>query len=142
MAEEEKAEEKKSQTIPVVRSEDFRYIYSNSVRIGISPWDIRLNFGALVHSENTEPINKEEVVIVMSPQHAKVLALIFLSNIQEYEETHGPISVSEAVLDRLGITLAESREPIEGLPADHHSTTLSRKIVFGADESDTPSESS
>ncbi len=73
-----------------VPAADFREIYTNGVRLGITPWDIRIIFSC-TKLINSQPVNEDQVSMVMSPQHMKAMQKHFDAMIQSYEENFGLI---------------------------------------------------
>jgi hypothetical protein len=73
---------------PVEESPKF---YANNVRISSNVFDIRFIFGLFV--ENTEDLVtiEPQVVLHMSPQHAKSVAELLNRQLAEYEEKYGAI---------------------------------------------------
>lgn len=66
--------------------------YANRVEISGSTYDFEFKFGkASTLSEN--PVY--DIMINMSPQHAKALLYILAENIQNYEKTFGEIVIVE-----------------------------------------------
>jgi hypothetical protein len=80
----------------VILSPDFVSLYANDTQVQITPWDIRFMFGVV-----QDPPNKERPTVLvkqvgevrMSPQHAKVVALVLLRQIQNYEKVVGQIPI-------------------------------------------------
>jgi hypothetical protein len=78
--------------IPGPQHRDHREIYTNTSKVGVGPWDIRLIFGHII--EGTIPnqqVMEDLVTIVMSPQHAKVLVASWEKAIKTYEDNFGVI---------------------------------------------------
>ena len=78
-------------TPPTIRSETFETLYANAIKMGISPWDLRIVFSQTLESSPGEVANKEMICIVMSPQQAKAAMLHWINTVKMYEETFGPI---------------------------------------------------
>ena len=76
-------------------AEDLRVIYTNSVLVAYSLYDIVFDFGQIEESSDTKIVTKDLVKVFMSPQHAKVLARVLNERIEKYENRFGPISVQE-----------------------------------------------
>jgi Protein of unknown function (DUF3467) len=77
-----------------IESAAFASIYTNHTNFQISPIDLRLTFG------ETKPRGEETVVelktsVVMSLQHAKLLAIMLTENLANYEKHFGPIRVPQ-----------------------------------------------
>jgi hypothetical protein len=67
--------------------------YANSVRLNVSLWDFRFNFGLI--EEGLQVV--EESRVIMSPQHAKMFYR-FERNLQLYEEKFGEIKLPSDVM--------------------------------------------
>lgn len=65
--------------------------YSNTTRIGVTPWDVHIVFGHVIEHGPAQQNIEDLVSIVMSPQHAKVLLGQWAQAIQTYEAQFGPI---------------------------------------------------
>lgn len=86
-------------TPPTVRSESFRNIYSNTAKIGISPWDLRITYGNLIEGAPNEATNEELVTVVMSPQYAKQVAKQWQQILAQYEAAFGAIPDALSVIE-------------------------------------------
>ncbi len=69
----------------------FRTIYANTTKMAYTPWDVRISFSQLVDASQGGSIIEEEVCLVMSPQHAKVVAAIWQDTIRQYENKFGEV---------------------------------------------------
>lgn len=69
----------------------FRTIYANTTKMAYTPWDVRISFSQLVDASQGGSIIEEEVCLVMSPQHAKVVAAIWQDTIRQYESKFGEV---------------------------------------------------
>src|SRR5271169_2276502 len=79
--------------IQLIRSQDYRENYANSVQVRVSVWDFFLAFG-LVHQETPDQVTIENTQgIYISPQQAKALLNILSQNIAQYEQTFGDIAL-------------------------------------------------
>jgi|SRR3990172_11212339 len=80
--------------------------YSDSVQFEINVYGVTLEFGQvqkLPRSFQGKVPPRPVVKVHMSPQHAKVMAKLFVKNMQAYEEQVGKIPIPQALLDELGI---------------------------------------
>jgi hypothetical protein len=71
-------------------------LYANDTQIQVSPWDVRLIFGEISQPATADrPTNviKQTGEVRMSPQHAKVVAMILIAQLKQYEDTIGPIPI-------------------------------------------------
>jgi uncharacterized protein DUF3467 len=79
------------------RAESFVALYANDAQFRTTPWDIRITFGSIAASAESdkELVVKELSEVYMSPQFAKRVAMVLLTQIQHYERTIGPIPLPE-----------------------------------------------
>jgi hypothetical protein len=78
--------------VPGPKHADHREVYTNTSKIGMGPWDLRLIFGHLIEGATaSQQIIEDLVTVIMSPQHAKVLLSSWQNAIKTYEETFGVI---------------------------------------------------
>jgi hypothetical protein len=80
------------QELETVKSEKFFKFYTNAANLEMTPWDFTLLFGELKKSGDRMTI-EHSVGIAMSPQHAKALAGILLTQVKEYEKQIGEIKL-------------------------------------------------
>jgi hypothetical protein len=79
--------------IQMIKSQEYRENYANSVQVRVSVWDFFLAFG-LVHQESPDQVSIENSQgIYISPQQAKALWNILGQNIAQYEQTFGAIAL-------------------------------------------------
>jgi len=73
------------------------FFYSNNLELGVSPYDFSFKFlrksaGQDSDSDdNLEPVTDDELIVYMSPSHAKTLIPMLSMAIQEYEKEFGKI---------------------------------------------------
>jgi len=70
------------------------FFYSNKLELGVSPYDFSFKFlrkSAGQDSDNLEPVTDDELIVYMSPSHAKTLIPMLSMAIQEYEKQFGKI---------------------------------------------------
>lgn len=70
---------------------NYQEIYSNTTKVGVSPWDLRIIYGHMVEQAPGQQVVEDLVTIVMSPQHAKVLYAHWARAIKTYEDRFGVI---------------------------------------------------
>ena len=75
------------------QSPSFGTYYANDTQLQTSPWDVRFTFGLIEDiNQETQTLVVEQVADVrMSLQHAKRVAAILIQQIENYENTIGPI---------------------------------------------------
>lgn len=66
-------------------------IYTNSMQLKISVFDLLLDLGVNIGIENDRARVKPVARIIMSPQHAKVLASLLDTHVKAYEAAFGKI---------------------------------------------------
>lgn len=71
-------------------------VYANHVTVGLTVYDLSLAFG-LGADESVD----EQVVVHMSPQHARSLQLLLERFLRGYEEQVGPVVLPEQLVRRL-----------------------------------------
>ena len=77
--------------ISIVKTDDYREGYANSVQIRVSVWDFLLMFGTMTQT-TTEAVQIANFQgIYLSPQQAKALLNILQQNIAQYEATFGEL---------------------------------------------------
>ncbi|MBA2339139.1 MAG: DUF3467 domain-containing protein [Pyrinomonadaceae bacterium] len=81
------------QQMKVIRSEDYRTVYTNAAKIGLTTWDVRLTFSTIVEAEVGKLATEEQVTVIMSPQHAKDLLRVFVINLANWEKQFGAIKI-------------------------------------------------
>ena len=108
---------------PVVRSPNFQTIYSNVVRAGFTPWDIRVTLGQVIEPEISKTQTEEQVTIVMSPHHFKATLKVLNKVLATWESQFGHVSTLEEAYNVLPI--GENEE--EPVPASPTPTTGRRK---------------
>lgn len=81
--------------------------YADSAGFRIGLYGISLEFG-IIQATSASYKGRAPIVprvrVHMSPQHAKVMAKLFVRNMQTYEETFGRIQIPKAVLDELQLS--------------------------------------
>jgi len=82
-----------------VKAPDFRTVYSNNASFGTTLFDITITFGDIVDvemsAEGLLAVVNQSTRVVMSPVHAKIFALVFAKQVQEYEQKFGPIAIPQ-----------------------------------------------
>ena len=71
--------------LPHTRTDDFRFIHSNSASITETFWDMSLIFGEATAGPGVEPHVQDQVSVSMSWEHAKVLCRVLSERIAAYE---------------------------------------------------------
>ncbi len=85
-------------------------LYTDSVGFEATVYGFTIHIAQLVSAppgyEGKAP-SRLVARVHMSPQHAKVMALLFMKNIAAYEDQLGKIELPEQLLTDLGLTEAE-----------------------------------
>jgi len=102
---EEKPEIIEAIGVPIAQSPNFRTFYSNSSRMGISPWDIRFTLGQVIEVPPGRQINLDEATFVMVPAHAKIFWENLGKTIEKFEQSFGQIVVPAAVRGQVKQTM-------------------------------------
>ncbi|MFK4980035.1 DUF3467 domain-containing protein, partial [Klebsiella pneumoniae] len=63
----------------------------------MSIFDFSFIFGEISGAEGETVVVDQKVRITMSPQHAKVLAMVLIQNLKNYEETIVPIPLPAGI---------------------------------------------
>lgn len=88
--------------------EDPEPIYSDGVQVGCAPFTIALTFTCSASPSKGHQPPRVVADIRMSPEHAKVMAIIIRQQIKEYEQQLGkPIVIHPQVLHQLGLSPIE-----------------------------------
>jgi Protein of unknown function (DUF3467) len=74
---------------------DFFSLYSNNVRLRVTPWDIQLTFGEVLVADETKLVIENRLAVNLSPQTAKALLKALAGMVQQYEANIGEIKYGE-----------------------------------------------
>ncbi len=94
---------KTERTLKHVRSATHASVYANNVQTEVSLFDIKVSFGEFIEADGNHVIFEDKVTIILSPQHAKVLAAALAQNIGHYENQFGIINIPKEVVSVLDI---------------------------------------
>jgi hypothetical protein len=72
------------------QSENYRTIYSNYAKVGITQWDFTLIFGMNIE-KNAQNVYEEQVAIKFSPQYFKSLVGSLTESLRQWEQAFGEI---------------------------------------------------
>jgi hypothetical protein len=68
-------------------------LYSNSVNVKTTPWDLEFAFGHALDVDKEGKLTvASRAVVVMSPAHAKAFLGVLADNLQQYEKEFGEIA--------------------------------------------------
>jgi hypothetical protein len=79
--------------VRLVKTDDFRESYANSVQVRMSVWDFQLTFGTMQQVSNTEVDLNNFQAVYLSPQQAKALWNVLGHNLAQYEQTFGKLAL-------------------------------------------------
>jgi len=100
----------------VEQSADFKQVYCNHTRLGMTPYDLVLTCGHIVDKSSNNPIVSEDVSIRFSPQSFKLLALNLNAAIAAWEAQWGTIQIRQRTAEEIVTALHESAQKLkEGL---------------------------
>jgi len=81
--------------VSLTSTPDYRDGYANSVQVRMSVWDFLLVFGTMAQETPDELSIKNFQGIYLSPQQAKALFNVLGSNLAQYEQTFGTITLDQ-----------------------------------------------
>jgi hypothetical protein len=68
--------------------------YSNGITLNMSPYDLVLNFGLNLPTNNAEEQQTTPLcTVILSPHHAKALAQMLTDAVGKYESEHGVMQI-------------------------------------------------
>lgn len=79
--------------LKLVKTEDYRDGYANSVQVRMSVWDFFLVFGTMSQNTPEELTLSSFQGIYLSPQQAKALWNILGHNLAQYEQAFGSLTL-------------------------------------------------
>lgn len=72
--------------IPTIRSEQFRSVYVNHARGGLTNWDLRFTFSSLAENPPNQPVVEDQIMLMMTCEFAKALIGTIAITIGAYEK--------------------------------------------------------
>lgn len=75
------------------RTDRFRQVYANNMRVNMSTWDLGITFGEIIGDRDGQPIIEETVRVLMTKEIAKVLQMILKGHIEAFEAQYGEIKI-------------------------------------------------
>lgn len=78
------------------RGMDYRIIFANHSRMRVSATELSLTFGFVDEVAGAPPFVQELVTMVLTPQHAKLLALSLTETVKLFEQRFGSISTEQS----------------------------------------------
>jgi len=92
--------------IPIQRSPDFRSLYVNNTKFGVTPFEFAFIMGEISEAVDGKPYVDQKIRLLMTPLHAKIFMLILAQNMHNYEQQFGEVVIPPPFLE--GIPPAES----------------------------------
>ncbi len=77
--------------IQLVKTQEYRESYANSVQVRVNLWDFFLSFGVITQTAPDAVAIHNFQGIYLSPQQAKALFNVLQQNITQYESAFGEI---------------------------------------------------
>ena len=81
--------------VQLTRSPGFQYLFTNHIRVRLSPGDITIAF-SYVDEPAGMPLQTEMMAVGMSALQARRLSVLLNEMLKAYEETFGPIPLEPA----------------------------------------------
>jgi hypothetical protein len=85
-------------TIPQ-RAHDYKDIYSNNCRVGVSPWDFTVAFALAKESINGMMVAEDQSAVRMSPQQFKTFCKSIKVALEAWEHVFGEIAETSPTTD-------------------------------------------
>jgi hypothetical protein len=85
------ADDRLARIVERVHETDIPVIYANSIELGFSLYDVMLVLGQTIRQDKETSVVNQVARVMLSPQHAKVIARILAEKLAEYEQRFGPI---------------------------------------------------
>lgn len=96
----------------ITRSEGYKTIYANAVKLALSPWDLRITFSQTLEVMPPEIVNEELITVVMSPQQAKAAMIHWVNTVKIYEDTFGTIpDIGKVIGQKTGLEIGKAAVP-------------------------------
>ena len=97
----------KPSDINLVKAADYKIVYANHIRVGMTMWDIQIGFAHNVAVPEPTPEAKLPVTdlvgVTLTVANAKVLATILNNIVRDYEGRFGKIEIKSEFLDPVDI---------------------------------------
>lgn len=92
----------------LIPEDDTEPIYSDGVQVGCAPFTVALTFTVSPSPSRGAVPPKVVADLRMSPEHAKVMAIILRRQMKDFEQQLGkPIPIHPQVLQQLGLSPTE-----------------------------------
>ena len=81
--------------VMIGRAEDYRLVYADGVRITVGGYDIKLTLSTNEKMLDGATLITDQVTVVLSPQHAKDLAIKLSEQVAAFEKDIMPLNFTE-----------------------------------------------
>lgn len=85
----------RNRTLEVRQTSPFYSSYANSAQVQVTYFDFRISFGEMSEITPTKLVVTNNMQVVMTPEHAKLLVGILSRNVENYEKQFGAIRESQ-----------------------------------------------
>ncbi|MDQ3180038.1 MAG: DUF3467 domain-containing protein [Acidobacteriota bacterium] len=86
-------ENNEKQKVSLARADDYRFFYTDNVQTSVSAFDFKLTCSVNQTLLNGDVLITEFATIVISPQHAKLLAASLNRQVEDYEKNVMPLKM-------------------------------------------------
>jgi hypothetical protein len=86
------------------KAADHKVVYSNVIRTGVTPFDIRIVFGHVIEAEAADSppqISEDLVTVILAPEEAKTIIPYLQAAVAGYEDQFGKIRDIPAILEKM-----------------------------------------
>jgi hypothetical protein len=103
------------QPVGVTRSTDFKDVYANQSRLGVSPFDFTMTFGRIIDQSIGRTTVEDQAVIRMSPQQFKSFIDAANKTLSSWEEIFGiiPITAPTINIDTIRSSMKNLKEFVD-----------------------------
>lgn len=87
---------------------DVPHVYADAVQLGVGAFTVSLTFSIAPIAQPGTQAPEAVAVVRMSPEHAKLMAILLRKQLKQFEENLGaPIAILPQVYQQLGISAKE-----------------------------------
>jgi hypothetical protein len=97
----------------IIKSPDWRLVYSNTFGIMFGDNDVRLTISVDQDLQKPGTEVLEQLAVIMTPRTAKILAHTLSAVVANFEAVNGPISLPQDRLEKLDAALQEQQDSIQ-----------------------------
>lgn len=84
---------KAGRSVKRIRAANHVSLYANNAQVEVSLFELKLSFGEMVEADEHHVTFEDKFTVILSPQHAKILAAAFMTNVANYEKQFGKINI-------------------------------------------------